>query len=158
MAPGALPRVARGRNRDALRSPEVLRSQLLWLRTLANEIDLMVPEPTPTSAGSLVGEVIVEAQAVSGLRASLRRLRRWREGFSVPTYKRYSLSQAPEVRRSRESTRRAFKAMSSSSRHSRAVNSISLPPLLTFIVCRFISRSPTRRMSSPSARLSTALK
>jgi Ser/Thr protein kinase RdoA (MazF antagonist) len=40
-----------------LRSPEVLRSQLLWLSALGRETDLVAPEPVPTKDGSLLGHV-----------------------------------------------------------------------------------------------------
>ncbi len=43
----------------ALRSPGVLRSQLLWLSSLARDAGLPVPEPEPTLEGELVGEVVV---------------------------------------------------------------------------------------------------
>ncbi len=56
-----LPEDARGSEGStpsaALRSPGVLRSQLLWLSSLARDAGLPVPEPVPTLEGELVGEV-----------------------------------------------------------------------------------------------------
>jgi Ser/Thr protein kinase RdoA (MazF antagonist) len=43
-----------------LRSPEVLRSQALWLSALRRETNLLVPEPIPTQEGSLLGYVSTE--------------------------------------------------------------------------------------------------
>ena len=43
-----------------LRSPETLRSQLLWLSALARETDLAVPEPVRTPDGSLVARVSLQ--------------------------------------------------------------------------------------------------
>ncbi len=40
-----------------LRSPEVLRSQLLWLSHLGRETDLSVPHPVPANDGSLLGSL-----------------------------------------------------------------------------------------------------
>lgn len=42
------------RTGSALRHPETLRSQLLWLSALGRQTDLFVPEPVPTSDGSLI--------------------------------------------------------------------------------------------------------
>lgn len=46
-----------GGNATRLRSPETLRSQLLWLKALGRETDLLVPEPVPLANGSLVDYV-----------------------------------------------------------------------------------------------------
>lgn len=54
-----------------LRSPNVLRSQMLWLQRLAEETSLLLPQPVPTSGGDLVGYV----PARKGLKARL--LARW---------------------------------------------------------------------------------
>ena len=56
--PGAqAPNSATLRTGARLRSPEVLRSQLLWLSALGRETALLVPEPVPTRDGSLLGRV-----------------------------------------------------------------------------------------------------
>ncbi len=55
-----------------LRSPEVLRSQLLWLLELGRETDLIVPEPIPVRGGSLLGYVAFEE--LSPRRRLLRRV------------------------------------------------------------------------------------
>ena len=44
----------------ALRSPQVLRSQLGWLSALREDIGLLGPEPVPTTDGEPVGRVTVE--------------------------------------------------------------------------------------------------
>jgi Ser/Thr protein kinase RdoA (MazF antagonist) len=45
----------------ALRSPGVLRSQLLWLSALRRDTGLLVPKPVPTLGGELVGEVALRS-------------------------------------------------------------------------------------------------
>lgn len=56
-----------------LRSPEILRSQLMWLEALGRGTDLLVPEPVPTSDGSLIGYVSFDDLPLS--RKLLRRVR-----------------------------------------------------------------------------------
>jgi hypothetical protein len=67
-----------------------------------------------------------------------------------------SCSQTRERSMSRESARRAFCAMNTKSSYSRAVNSILLSPRRTMWAAVSIYRSATRRISSPSTRLSSA--
>lgn len=65
----------------ALRSPGVLRSQLLWLSSLARDAGLPVPEPEPTLEGELVGEVAVGDTPSGAPRRRRSALVRWVPGI-----------------------------------------------------------------------------
>ena len=58
--PEAVEETGRKTPSDDLRSPEVLRSQLLWLSALRRDTGLLVPEPVATLEGELLGEAVVE--------------------------------------------------------------------------------------------------
>jgi Ser/Thr protein kinase RdoA (MazF antagonist) len=71
-------------------SPRQLREQLLWLRALARETILLVPEPVPTVDGSLMAYVPSEGAAKPHQRGRHCVLLRWVPG----THKREELSPA----------------------------------------------------------------
>jgi Ser/Thr protein kinase RdoA (MazF antagonist) len=73
---GKAPRDPQSFTDTGLRSPEVLRSQLLWLRELGRETDLIVPEPIPARGGLLLGYVAFEE--LTPRRELLRRV--WKRG------------------------------------------------------------------------------